>query len=87
MSKLSKAIRIRRAERSQVVANAKPLAIAEVVYVNLRCPWCANIIANNEKGENIYLHDLRTIYPTVHCLQCDLHMAVSKELLINHDPR
>ncbi len=87
MSKLSKAIRIRRAERSQVVANAKPLAIAEVVHVNLICPWCANIIANNELGENIYLHDLRTSYPIVHCLHCDLHMEVSEELHVNYDPR
>ncbi len=67
--------------------NAKPVAIAEVVYVNLICPNCDNIIANNEIGENIYLHDLRTIYPIVYCLHCDLHMEVSKKLIINHDPR
>lgn len=85
MSELSKSIRIRRAKRSQVNANAKPLAIAEVVYVNLICPSCGNIIANNELGENIYLHDLRTSYPIVHCLHCDLRMEVSKEFSINHE--
>ena len=69
------------------MSKTKPLAIAEVVHVNLICPWCANIIANNELGENIYLHDLRTMYPIVHCLHCDLRMAVSKELRVNYDPR
>ncbi len=87
MSKFTKAWRIRMAKKNRAVANAKFLAIAEVVHVNLICPNCDNIIANNETGENIYLHDLRTIYPTVHCLHCDLHMAVSKELRVNYDPR
>lgn len=68
-------------------ANAKPVAIAEVVYVNLICPNCDQIIANNEIGENIYLHDLRTMYPIVHCEYCQLSMEVSKKLIINYDPR
>ena len=68
------------------VASKKTVAIVEVVYVNIICPNCNQTIANNDGG-NVYLHDLRTMYPIVHCEYCDLNMEVSSKLVINHDPR
>jgi len=56
----------------------QPVAMVNLVYVDIRCPICKEYIANADNGS--FNYEINSLPETVHCRHCDLVMPISKKV-------